>query len=491
MGSTTAHTQTRRRGIGLAVFGLLCVAAYFAEPAGAGVHWYSIAPPLLAIVMAYVTGRTLRSLLAAAVVGGLLYYLPGAWTSPLAYGQSLLYVPRQFFESLTDFWNLRVLVFIALILMMVSVLMLSGGMIGLVRRLTRWCRGPRSTQFVTALFGVGLFIDDYASAMIVGNAMRPLTDAKRISREKLAFLVDSTSAPIAGVAIVSSWVGYEIGLFSELSETLSLDLNGLQMLLQALPFRFYCFFLLFYVFASIALGRDFGPMARAERRAREEGEVAAEDAKPLSSGSFRNAEAEPTARIHARSALIPLGIMLVVLFGGIWWDGGGWARMSGAPLSFFSPWAWVDVLSASESAVMWLVYAALAGLVSATVCAVAIAGLSARATAHGAATGLRSSLLPWAILLLAWALKGACDDLGTAEYLVALLSDRVSPGAFPSLVFFIATLTSFATGTSYGTMGILLPIAIPVAHTLDGGAFGFATIASLAAVLDGAIFGDH
>ena len=138
--------------------------------------------------------------------------------------------------------------------------------------------GRRSAQLVTVLSGLVVFIDDYANTMIVGSTMRPLTDHQKISREKLAFLVDATTAPIAGVAFISTWIGFELWLFSSVSETLGIDRDSYTMFLDALPFRFYCFIMIIFVLINAITGRDFGPMRKAEERAVISGQLFAEDA---------------------------------------------------------------------------------------------------------------------------------------------------------------------------------------------------------------------
>ena len=154
--------------------------------------------------------------------------------------------------------------------------------------------------------GMVIFIDDYANTMIVGSAMRPMTDGKKISREKLAFLVDATTAPIAGLAIVSTWIGYEIFLFSSVAESIGIDKDGYSMFFDALVYRFYCLMMVIFVFVNVISGRDFGEMLKAERRSHSTGAVLALDATPMTSGVFSTLTYSPTARISSFSATIPI-----------------------------------------------------------------------------------------------------------------------------------------------------------------------------------------
>ncbi len=489
----------RLRGIvGGVVFIGICAAAWLASGGGSsgssggsgfGVgSWVSIVPPLLAVTLALVTRKLIPSLVIAVVTGGLLANVSAAPSSASTWGKGLLAAPSYAWSSITDTINLQILTFVVLVLAMVTVVIVAGGVHAVVAVLSRFARGPRSTQIVTALMGIAIFIDDYANTMIVGSAMRPLSDRNRVSREKLAFLVDSTSAPIAGLAIVSTWIGYEVGLFGKAAETLGIARDGYSMFFDALPFRYYCLLAVVFVLVNVFSGRDFGPMLRAQRRAREEGKPSADDAKPLVSSGHQAMDAHGRARPSLVTALLPVAVLFIVLIGGLWWDGGGFSR---GALAFFSPGAWRVVIAAAENNILVLAVAAGAGLLVACALALGVARLPVGAVARSLLAGVRASALPLLILVLAWSLKGACDALETGTFLAGIVSGVVSPMWFPAVVFLVAGVTAFATGTSWGTMAILIPTATPVALQLDGGTYGLVTMMSLAAVLDGAIWGDH
>ncbi len=475
--------------VGLSLLALL--AGPSQDSAGNPLVWYSVLPPLLAIALAIATNRIITSLAVAVVLGGLLAVVPGdpvsitAWAGGIDTGFGFMG------DALSDRFNQHLLIFITLVLAMIAVVVYAGGLQGVVEWLSKFAKGPRSAQLVAWLMGLAVFIDDYANTMIVGTAMRPVTDRFRISREKLAFLVDATSAPIAGLAVVSTWVGYEVGLFREQAVSLNLDTNGYAMLFDALPARFYCILMIAFVFLSIVLNRDFGTMLSAERRTRQTGKVAEDDAVPMTSATFSAAEADPSARIYARNAVIPIGFLFGALLIGIWFDGGGAAALRENAFAVLSFSSWREIIEHSENSVKILAYAAGASVIVAAGCAKLWAGVSNNLIREAIVSGARSSLLPIAILTLAWSIKGACDALGTAPFLVAWVGDSVSPAAFASAIFGIAIVTSFATGTSYGTMGILIPIAAPIAFHLDGDLYGPVTILTLASILDGSIVGDH
>ena len=479
----------------IAVVVLLSIAAIIFEPESGSpdetYRWYSILPPLLAVSLAIATSRVLASLLIAVITGGLLASVPEAPGSPMAWFGGLSQGFQFVTTNLTDSFNLQLIAFVVLSLSMIAVVIIAGGLQGIVQWLARFSKGPRTAQLITAIMGLVIFIDDYANTMIVGTSMRPLTDRFRVSREKLAFLVDATSAPVAGLAVVSTWVGYEVGLFNGAAETLGIEINGYAMLFDALPFRFYCVLMLVFLFVNIISGKDFGPMARAERRCRETGAVAEADAVPLTSPTFSAAVPHETAVITPMTALIPIAALFIFLLGGIWLDGGGGLRLLEDPLSLLRFGAWRDTISASENAVLILAYGAGASLLIAIGCALGFSRIRLPVVGRAVLSGVRSSLLPVTILTLAWSLKSACDALGTGPFLVATVGDAVSPVWFPAIVFVIAALTSFATGTSYGTMAILMPTAVPIAFALEGDTYGLITIITLASILDGSIVGDH
>ncbi len=492
-------------GVVSSVSAALCIAAYFAAPQvdlpdGPG-PWYSVIAPLLAVTLAVITGRIMLSLAAAVVAGGLLNSVPGAPLSPRAWVDGLGTASVFVWNSATDPVNLQILAFVVLVLTMISVTITAGGLHGVVQWLCRFAKGPRSAQFVTYLMGLAIFIDDYANTMIVGTSMRAVTDRYRVSREKLTFLVDATSAPVAGLAVISTWVGYEVGLFDGAADSLGIDSNGYGMLFDALPFRFYCVLMLIFVGINIFSRKDFGPMRAAERRSYDTGALSAEDATPMTAVGADDVEPDAGARTNGFTVVIPIAGLFGFLLIGIWLDGVGllsrWFDDYEGALRLENPWAvwsftaWREVISGSANNILILAWAAGFALALALVCARILAKSSTYAILPAVFTGARSSLIPITILVLAWSIKAACDSLGTGSFLVAAVGDSVPPTFWPAMTFVIAGLTAFSTGTSFGTMAILIPTMVPIAYALEGDSYGLVTIITLAAILDGSIFGDH
>ncbi|MBN2475645.1 MAG: hypothetical protein JXB62_13615 [Pirellulales bacterium] len=465
----------------------ICVVSWYCRPPDAP-PWYSIVPPLLAVTLALITNRIFTSLGAAVVVGGLLS-VPGSsggWMSTVAHGVGGTFL----WAGITDRVNLLILLYIVFIMAAISVMLVGGGLQGVAAWLMKFARTARSTQLATFAAGLIIFIDDYANTMIVGSTLRPLTDRQRISREKLAFLVDATAAPIAGIAVVSTWIGVEVSLLSDVAVEHGVGKDGYAIFFDALGFRFYCIGMVAFVFFNALSGGDFGPMAKAERRAEQQGKLLDDDARPLVARSLSAAEPHPDAVIHASVAIVPMGMLLTAFLGGLWFNGGGATRLAADPVAWLRLRVWREVL-AEASSIPLLAYASAVGLLAAVVLARHVARVPWPAVIRAVVLGVRGSLLPVTVLILAWSLKGACEALQTGNFLAEILGDTISPRMFPALVFLVAGVTSFATGTSWGTMSILIPTAIPVALKLDGEVYGPVTILSVAAVLDGAIFGDH
>ena len=489
------------RILAIVIFFAICFLAYqvpaFQNKDGDGVFWFSILPPLLTVTISLVTGRLITSLLAGIFSGAFLAVLKenlaadATWNlaSVITSGTSKTF--HSFYDSLSDVFYIEVLAFILFFLTMIGVMIVSGGLKGVVDRVAQYANTRRRTKMITFILGLIIFIDDYANSMIIGGAMRPLSDRYRISREKLSFIVDATSAPVAGIAFISTWIGYEVGQFSDVAKTLSIDKTGYGIFLDAFQFRYYCFFMIVFVFLNCWTEKDFGPMKRAERRAIQHGKVHGERAKPMTSGLLSDGEPDSSARVDARTALVPLGALFTILLGGLWLDGGGGEFFAKSPFYLLNPGVWMDVISKSENNVRILAVAGFFGLVFALAFGKFLARVDTRVLWHTVLKGLRAAVLPTSILILAWALKNVCGYVHTDQFLVSVLGDRIAPWIFPFFVFITASLTAFATGTSWGTMAILIPTVAPVAYVMDGSSYGLITMITLGSILDGAILGDH
>lgn len=486
----------------VAIFAAICALAAMSVPSQAAgtqmAPWYSIVPPLLTIMLAFLTRNVILSIGVSIVVGGLLTTLPSDPTSLIAIFEglktavlypvsTLITLNPEIVESTIidhlNIANLQILAFVPPIFAMVEIVIVSGGFSAILQKLLPLIKTKKSAQMATALMGLIYFIDDYSNAIIVGASMRPVTDRFGVSREKLAFLVDATSAPITSLAVISTWIVYEVGLFVATAQKLGIEKDGYSMFFDALSFRFYCIMMIIFVFTHILFGCDFGPMKKAQDKAQKNPPVDTDTPEPTKTTDDKPA----TSMINA---ILPLAGLIIFHITGLWFDGGGPAKITGFS-SIFQWQYWRQVIGSTENSLLILIYASLFSLILAVLCATLTRTLRIPTIIKCIGSGVKKSILPCLILIAAWSLKNCCDSLHTDLFLTNLLSDNVSPLFFPAIVFLVASATSFATGTSWGTMAILIPTAVPIAFALDGHTYGLTTMITLGAVLDGAIFGDH
>ena len=459
------------------------------------VDGWSLFPPIAAILVAVISGRVLLGLALAVFSGGLLT----AVDAPL-YGLPFAALEKAAVDyvwtPLRSSFQLYILGFTAALIGMVRVTTLAGGNAGIAAVLAARAESARSTRFAAFLMGLAIFFDDYANTIVVGTTLRPTTDRFRISREKLAYIVDSTAAPVAGVAVISTWIGFEVGLFGDLMQDLGTGVSGYQLFFHALPVRFYCLFTLLFVATSSWFQRDYGTMYRAERRARSTGRVLRPGAVPLTGRRGADVKAAGGVQPAWWAAAVPvLVVVFAVVFGMAvdTWNHAGVrpVRLKNSLVSFSY---WTECFSNADNPRVLFLSAILGSVV-----ALLIAVTRRRANGGAALISPLTAIRTWAlgimgiqhaiaILIMAWAIQAICKDIGTSVYLAAALSPLMVPGLLPLLIFLLAAAIAFAIGTSWATMAILIPTAVPLAHSLGGLPL---TILAAAAVLDGAIFGDH
>ena len=470
------------------------IAVSWALPAAGEQDGWSLCPPLVAILTAVATGRLVLGL-GTAIVAAAAISVPdaGGWTFPFAVLQraavDFLWAP------LRESFQLYILAFTASLVGMVRVVILAGGTQGIAELLARRAQGARSARLAAFLMGMAIFFDDYANTLVVGTTMRPICDGFRVSREKLAYIVDSTAAPVAGLALISTWIGYEVGLFEEVMKELGTGISGYELFFLALPSRFYCILSLVLVACTVLMSRDYGPMLRAERRAAATGAVLRQGARPMTGERSGSLKPPRGVRPHWWIAAFPVGLVVFGVLGGMQWDAWDSPAVDAARRGFYfaDGGYWIAVFSnASGARVMFL--ASMAGTAAAAALALTRRSpdgswpLGAGRVAAAWIGGIASFRHALVVLLLAWAIKEACQAVGTDDYLVSALGTSLAPGLVPVVTFLLAALVAFAIGTSWTTMAILLPSVLPLAWELGGLPVAVLTAA---AVLDGAIFGDH
>ena len=293
--------------------------------------------------------------------------------------------------------------------------------------------------------------------------------------------------------MLSTWIAYEVSTFSAQLPEAGIGESGYEIFIKTIPFRFYCIFTLFFVLMVILTMRDFGPMLRAERRARETGKLVRPGSRPMVSAAMTRIEAKAGVPERWYNAVLPIATVLLVTMEEYWRIGGGWARPLG---DLFSLDALREVLGAASdvSAARPIFFGALAGFVLAVLLLLVQRILPAGECLKAAASSTRALFFAVVILFLAWCIGGVCADIGTAHYLIALFKGVIPPLLFPLVLFLTASLVSFATGSSWSTMAILLPntvlFAVKMAELSDLETLPMLVI-SIGAVLEGSIFGDH
>ncbi|MBK1875720.1 Na+/H+ antiporter NhaC family protein [Pelagicoccus mobilis] len=457
-------------------------------------HWTSLLPPLLAVMIAAFFRTMVGALVSAFVVGSFLAY----GLNPLA--TAVLGVNDFLIKPALSQFSVMIIVFLVALVGMVHVMSRSGGLLGLVGLMERFAKGRRRAKVAIWLSGLIVFFDDYSNTVVVGTTMQRLSDRWKISREKLAYIVDSTTAPVAGIALLSTWVAYEVYLLGEVASAHNVGISGYGMLLEMIPLRFYCIgTLLFVLFTSLS-GRDFGPMLKAERRAFHEGKVLDDSHSLIGLQKEPGEESGVTPRWY--NAAIPVLLLVLGIVLGILTLGANRLAGAGIEVSMTSLAGLREVFGAAvydpagdgDAGAMPAMLAAtfVAGIV-AIVLPLAQGVMKVRDVLRAYSRSLSTLWMAIFILAMAWSMREICDSLGTAYYLIAMLGDSVPIWILPLLTFLVAAVMSFATGTSWGTMGILIPILMPLAvelGTLEPSHF-IIFLLTAAAILDGSIFGDH
>ena len=503
----------------LAAFLIPVICGYFgAMPEGGDAEAFAalygvwtLIPPLLALLLAFLTRNVILSLF--------LGVLSGAWMLALVSGDLLGSITGAFFNStdyfigtLADRWDAGIIMQVLVIGALIALITRMGGMRAIADLVVKIAKGPRSAQITMWISSWVIFFDDYANALIIGPIMRPLCDKFRISREKLAYIVDSTAAPVAGIMLISTWIGTELVNINQGLEIAGIaGVTAYGIFIDTIPYRFYNIMALFFVFATAFLLRDFGPMLKAEMRARTTGETINPGSEVMDTEKVVDEEKEEIKENYAIlktskkvtppniwNAIIPVGVLIVSAV--ILFYTNGAATLDPeylAQLSFFD--AVREAYSASDASIV-LFQAGLLACIVAIIMGFFEKIFTLKDGIETWAHGMKSMLFVCIVLILAWSIGSVIGDLGTAHFLVSNLSDALPQFIVPALIFIIAAVVSFATGTAYGTMAILLPLCIPLAAAIVGitgmeisnaiPEYTYILMCS-SAVLTGAIFGDH
>ncbi len=442
--------------------------------------WVSVMPAVIAIVIAL----TLRNVIPALLLGLWLgatalqsFTLRGA-------GLGLLDSFQVFVRgALADSDRASIVLFTMMIGGMVGIITRNGGMASIVLSIVSKAKTAVGGQVAVWLMGLMIFFDDYSNTLVVGNTARSLTDHLKISREKLAYIVDSTAAPVACIALITTWIGYQIGLVDQSLGTIEelSELQAYSVFIKSIPYSFYPILAITFVLFISATGLDFGPMYKAESRARN-GQVKPKTEEALPALEGEELVPKDNIPLRAFNAFIPIIVLIMAL---------------GASLMALGEGETLTRILETTEPYKAMMYSSFVGVLVAAALTIGQGILSVHETIDAWYGGLRATLFGMIILVLAWSLSDVTAALHTASYLVTLLAGSLPVELIPAIAFILAAITAFTTGTSWGTMAILMPLVIPLAWAVmtvsgiaDPGGMHI-LYSSVACVLAGAVWGDH
>ncbi len=415
-----------------------------------GFGFLSVIPPILSVFLAIYTRNIILSLSIGSLGGALIL----TDFSPFASIVSLM--QDHIFVQVASPSNSQVIIITLIIGGFVRMLEDSGGAKAFSGAIVKYVSSPRKGQFATWASGVSVFFSDTANSLIVGPLFRPVFKELKICREKLAYIIDTTAAPVVILVPVASWGVYIMSLIGNAYTDMGLSEAPAEVLFDVWPYQFYAFLALFAVPMIISTGKDFGPMAQAQ-----EDYLKATD----NSENAEKSEETPSLFVVALPFLLLIGTLILVL---------GYYAITDGPTSIYA--------HINSTICLAYIFASMG-------CAYVMKkreGTSLDQSMSIFLKGMGELIIVAAILALAWALSSICNQLGTGPYLATLVGGTVDPVFLPVIVFFIGAIMSFATGSSFGTFAILMATTLPAAHIL-----GADLVLTIAAILSGGLFGDH
>ena len=424
---------------------------------------WAILPPVIAIALALITKEVYSSLFIGVLAGGLLY-------SKFAFEGTLVHVVEDgFVASLSDSYNVGILIFLVLLGALVCMMNKAGGSAAFGRWASTHIKSRLGAQICTILLGILIFVDDYFNCLTVGSVMRPVTDAKKVSRAKLSYLIDATAAPVCIIAPISSWAAAVAGFAS------GSGMNGFELFISAIPYNFYALLTIVMMFTLAFANFDYGPMKLHEMNAYLNGDLFT-SGKDSAEKSDDAENGNPKGKVI--DLIIPVVILVICCITGMIYSGG-----------FFSGTGFIEAFSNSDASV-GLALGSLVAIVIDAVYFFLIRRIIKFSECMGCLSDGFKAMVP-AILILtfAWTLKGMTDSLGAKVFIADIVNTSAASfvNLLPAIIFLIAIGLSFATGTSWGTFGILIPIVI---SAFNG--FGSEiTIIAISACMAGAVCGDH
>jgi Na+/H+ antiporter NhaC len=445
--------------------------------------WLSVFPPLIAILLALAFKEVNVSLLIGILSGA---WILGIYTDGIEgiFSGFFRLFDTYILEAAIDPDHMAVIFFSLLIGGMVNLISKNGGMHGMVQLIEPYAKTRKNAQFATWLMGVCIFFDDYANTLVVGNTMRPLSDKLKISREKLAYLVDSTAAPIAAIGFISTWVGAELSYIQSGIENIPelASYSAYSIFIQSLAYSFYPIFTLVFMLMLIYTQKDFGPMHKAEQLAINKSNI------------ITNYESEKGSKSDVLNALIPIFILISGTFSALLYSGYETAVWQNNESGLIQKLSETIGMANPYQSLLW---ASGASLCVALLMSISKNKIGITKAMESIIDGFKIMLTAVLILLLAWALSGIAKEMHTAHFISSLFNGNVSPYFMPAISFIIAAFVAFSTGSSWGAMAILYPLMLPATWLLcTESNLSFDTsmllfLNATASVLAGAVLGDH
>ncbi len=419
---------------------------------------WALLPPLVAIALALITKEVYSSLFIGILVGGLFY-------SGFSFAGTLEHVFNEgMIAQLSDPYNVGILIFLVFLGIIVALMNKAGGSSAFGAWAAAHTKSRVTAQLATIALGVLIFIDDYFNCLTVGSVMRPVTDRQKISRAKLAYLIDATAAPVCIIAPISSWAAAVSGFAPE-------GTNGLMLFIQAIPYNYYALLTLLMMICLTVWGVEYGPMKKHEENA-QKGNLFT-----VPSPAY-NTEEKAVGKGKVIDLVLPIAVLIASCVVGMIYSGG-----------FFSGETFVDAFANSDASV-GLVLGSFVALAVTLIYYMIRRVLKFRECMDCITQGFSAMVPAICILTLAWTLKAMTDSLGAKEFVAGLVASSAGSlmNFLPAIIFLIAVGLSFATGTSWGTFGILIPITLGIFHLEDGNPLA---IICVSACMAGAVCGDH
>ena len=451
-------------GVAFGIFVVLMVILGVSYPDGVNGTFWSLLPPIVAIVLALISKEVYSSLFLGVLAGALLYTNFGIWDTVVALVGSdvgLLCV-------LADSWDMGIIIFLVLLGIMVDLMNKGGGSAAFGRWAKKSVKTRKGAQLLTMLLGVLIFVDDYFNCLTVGSVMRPVTESHKISRAKLAYIIDATAAPVCMIAPVSSWAAAVSGYVN------SESVNGIQVFIQQIPYNYYCLLTLVMIIVISLLNMDYGPMFTHEYNAQVKDDLFTTEHRPFAGDDEYE---EGAKKGSVLDLIIPVVVLIVMCIIGMIWTGG-----------FFDGETFIDAFANCDAS-LGLPLGAIVAVVFTFIYFWCRGAIGFVKSFDSVPNGFIQMVSPILILSLAWTLNSMTGSLGSSDFVNSVLGNAGALQNFlPAIIFVMAAAIAFATGTSWGTIGIMAPIVVQVFdYTVDP----TLCVIGLAAACAGGVCGDH